>query len=249
MTLSRLWKVVCVLAVLVALPVDFLNLFRILHVRGEKPPGEEVFEDFRVTDLPDCAFETTFREEAEPAFYLNLLDWLLGIGLAEESAYARAEFKIWKNLVSGGRGTGGVYRVSLWPSIGEMAKYHRELVDERGLHVIQKKFYFDEHGYHARVTMGRPRTLVSQSQHSGCPVDPDRGKTEYRTTSLPFTCANVEVVVADRIDRITTDGPNRCWVSYEYQIDYKARQVRFSEEYFVWIEGEIHDVGAGWPDL
>lgn len=251
MTWGKIGKVIRVIgmvAALVGLPVDLVNLVQLIRVKGGEPPGRPVvYEDLKVTDLPDCAFETTFREEAEPAFYLNLFDWLLGIAWAEESAYAKAEFKIWKDLASGGQGSVGVYGFAWGYSFGEMAEVHRKLVDERGLQYLRKRFYFDENGYHAQITMGRLRMAASETQYSGCPVDPDRGRSDLRNVSLPFSCDNLEEVVADRIERITNDTPNRCWVSYRYETDYKAGRVKFNEEYFVWNEEEVYDVG--WPAL
>ena len=245
----RVWRAVGITAVLIGLFMDLINLWQLYRVRKSEPRGRSVvFEDLRVTSLPDCAFEIRPQDEAEPEFIWNLFDWVPGLSAAEESAYAKAEYKIWKSLAGGGPSSVEVSSFVRGYSSKEMMKIHRELVDERGLQYIHKKFYFDENGYHGKLVMGKPRATLSATQHSGCPVDPDRGRSEHSTRSASFTCDDLEEVISRQIERITSSNTaGRCWVSYSYTSDFQSGRVKFNEEYFVRNEEEIYD--AGWPDL
>jgi hypothetical protein len=249
MSLGKVWRTLGRAGLVIGLVADLLNLWPLYRVLTNEPPGVPVvFENFRVNALPDCAFETRLQDEAEPAFVWNLLDGVPGIGSAEESAYAKAEYKIWKNLAGGGPSSVEVSSFARGYSSEEMMKIHREMVDERGLQYIHKKFYFDRNGYHAQLVMGKPRATFSTIQHSGCAVDSDRGQSEHSTRSVSFTCANLEEVIARQVERImSANTPRRCWVSYSYTTDFQAGRVKFNEEYFVINQEESYD--AGWPAL
>ncbi len=239
MHIGRFWSLLVSAILVGCLLADSVNLIGLWRFRTSEPRGKRiVYEDFRVSDLPDCAFEQVIREEAEPAFYYNLFDWT-GLRSVATSAYDNAEYKIWRNLSFGDRSSPGGRTLSS----SKQVDIRRELVDERGLQPIRRALYFDERGYHAQLVMGHPRQDQNVPQYSACPVDLDRGRFEVRTVSVSFTCENLERVIADGIQRIATaDSSNRCWVSYDYDTDYKAGRVRFREEYFVWTEEDARDV-------
>jgi len=239
MNWAKVRKVTTWTGILLGLVSDFLNLYGQFVLRTSNPPGiPKVFEDIQVARLSGCAFEDIKEEEGEAAPFTNIFDWVTGIERAERSAYANAEYKIWKDSASEGESLVRVRQTWRGHSPEEMAIIHRELVDKKGFQYIHKKFVFDEDGYRAKVIMGRPRSTLSPTYHSGCAEDSDQGRTDYKTSAISFSCDDLEKRIAENEARIrSSDTSSRCWLSYYYQVDFNAMKVKFEEKYFSRREG------------
>lgn len=241
--LSKRWKSLIRVGIVLGLISDLFNLLGLAGLYMQRPPREpKVFEDRDVTSLPVCAFVETYEEEAEPAFYLNFLEWLLGIGMIEESAFAKAEYKIWRAVAAEEPSSGALYNFAWGSSFLEMATIERRLEQEKGLKPIHKKFYFDESGYHVRLLMGRARAGSPPPElNSGCEVDEDHGRRVPHNNTQFFTCETLMGVIESNIRRIkSVNSQHQCWTRFLYRIDYQANVVVFDEEYFV-REEEVHN--------
>jgi hypothetical protein len=249
---KRVWKWVVRFALALGLLSDFYNVIPRCRFWLRKESNRPiVFEDFSPTGFPECAFSGPFlREEAEPAWYWNLFDvFPAGLGSAEESASAKAEYKIWRNLASRGSGSSDMQMLSDG-SVKETGRIHKELVEEDGLQYVRKKFYFDEYGYHASLVMGRLRRDLVKTLELGCETQADLGQTRTLTYSKKFTCESLEQVIERETKRASSSdhGNNdRCIVSFRYETNFQTGKVTFHEEYFV--RDREEDVNADRPAM
>ncbi|HBL28389.1 MAG TPA: hypothetical protein DD490_16265 [Acidobacteria bacterium] len=212
---------------------DFINIIEKFKLLGVEPPVV-VFEDYPPNPLPACLYTETFKAEAEPAFHHNWFEWAAGIGPLEESAYERAEHKIWKGIRVGGQGGEGSADDMGQPASEAAGPSYGERLAGQGFKLVRRKFYFDRHGYHAEVIMGRPLPLSKAENNAGCEINLDRGRTEVLRASRPFTCETLHKVLDEEANRITgVDTAERCWVSYSYEINPANQQVHFEWENFI----------------
>ncbi len=240
---AKAWARLTCIAAIIGLLSDLFNgiqQYRLaLRSREDKPI---VYEDFSPTTLPECAFAAPFfKEEAEPNWYLNLADWITGIGPAEESAYSKAEQKIRRNVLAE-KTSSGADDIEK-PSDSTAVNAGQESTESRNLQIIRKKFYFDEHGYRAEIVMGHLRNDLNQTLELGCETQSDRGNLERRIYSREFACNSLDAVIAQEIERANTSRrPDKCTVSLRFSTNFQTMKVAFTEELFTREPEETADV-------
>jgi hypothetical protein len=231
---AKAWLRLTGFAVVFGLASDLFNVVQQYRLSlRSKGNGPIVFEDFTPTGLPECAFAApSFKEEAEPDWWLNFFDWATGIGPAEESAYSNAERKIQRNVLAPAKSPDVNDTANFGDSTTEVSD-RQESTEIGGLQIIRKKFYFDEHGYHAQVVMGSLRTDLTKALELGCETQSERGNIQARTYSREFTCNTLDRIIEEEIERANTSSSiDKCTVSLRFKANFQTRRIVFDEEIF-----------------